>query len=68
MARVIGLGRFRGRQSWAACYRRGGPLCVTDANVMLGKIQAEFFPSVFGPNADEPLDDAVVRKIRGAGR
>ncbi|RZO37180.1 MAG: 5-oxoprolinase [Rhodospirillaceae bacterium] len=45
-----------------ACYRRGGPLCVTDANVMLGKIQAEFFPSVFGPNADEPLDDAVVRE------
>ncbi|MGB0632437.1 MAG: hydantoinase B/oxoprolinase family protein [Alphaproteobacteria bacterium] len=45
-----------------ACYRRGGPLCVTDANVMLGKIQAEFFPNVFGPNADEPLDDAVVRE------
>jgi 5-oxoprolinase (ATP-hydrolysing) len=45
-----------------ACYRRGGPLCVTDANVMLGKIQAEFFPRVFGPNADEALDDAVVRE------
>src|SRR5699024_412873 len=34
-----------------ACYRRGGPLTVTDCNVMLGKLQAEFFPSVFGPNA-----------------
>lgn len=43
-----------------ACYRRGGPLCVTDANVMLGKIQAEFFPKVFGPQADKALDDAVV--------
>ena len=39
-----------------ACYRRGGPLAVTDANVMLGKIQPEYFPKVFGPNADEPLD------------
>ncbi|MEE2998178.1 MAG: hydantoinase B/oxoprolinase family protein [Pseudomonadota bacterium] len=45
-----------------ACYRRGGPLCVTDANVMLGKIQAEFFPSVFGPNADQHLDAVVVRQ------
>ena len=45
-----------------ACYRRGGSLCVTDANVMVGKIQAEFFPTVFGPNADQPLDDAVVRE------
>jgi len=45
-----------------ACYRRGGPLCVTDANVMLGKIQPEFFPKVFGPNADEALDDDVVRQ------
>jgi 5-oxoprolinase (ATP-hydrolysing) len=39
-----------------ACYRRGGPLTVTDCNVMLGKIQARHFPHVFGPNADEPLD------------
>ncbi|MGA8048965.1 MAG: hydantoinase/oxoprolinase family protein, partial [Burkholderiales bacterium] len=44
-----------------ACYRRGGPLAVTDANVMLGRIQPEHFPRVFGPAADEPLDDAVVR-------
>ncbi|GIT59770.1 MAG: hypothetical protein Ct9H300mP19_17180 [Dehalococcoidia bacterium] len=34
-----------------ACYRRGGPLTVTDCNVMLGKLQAEFFPSVFWPGA-----------------
>ena len=45
-----------------ACYRRGGPLAVTDANVMLGKIQPDFFPHVFGPNGDEPLDADVVRE------
>jgi len=44
-----------------ACYRRGGPLTVTDANVMLGKIQADWFPRVFGPHADQPLDTEVVR-------
>ncbi|MFN5746241.1 MAG: hydantoinase/oxoprolinase family protein [Methylococcaceae bacterium] len=44
-----------------ACYRRGGPLCVTDANVMLGKLQPEFFPSVFGPDGSLPLDAAIVR-------
>ncbi len=38
-----------------ACYRRGGPLAVTDANVMLGKIQPRWFPKVFGPKADEAL-------------
>jgi 5-oxoprolinase (ATP-hydrolysing) len=48
-----------------ACYRRGGPLAVTDANVMLGRIQPEFFPRVFGPHADQPLDREVVeRKFR----
>jgi 5-oxoprolinase (ATP-hydrolysing) len=44
-----------------ACYRRGGPLAVTDANVMLGKIQPRFFPAVFGPGGDLPLDGGVVR-------
>ena len=39
-----------------ACYRRGGPLAVTDANVMLGSIQPDFFPRVFGPNGDQALD------------
>ena len=43
-----------------ACYRRGGPLCVTDANVMVGKIHPKFFPSVFGRGANEPLDEAIV--------
>ncbi|VVD82512.1 5-oxoprolinase [Pandoraea communis] len=47
-----------------AAYRRGGPLTVTDCNVMLGKIQPAHFPKVFGPNANEPLDrDVVVAKF-----
>jgi len=45
-----------------ACYRKGGPLTVTDCNVMLGKLQPEFFPRVFGPRQDESLDAAVVRE------
>jgi 5-oxoprolinase (ATP-hydrolysing) len=44
-----------------ACYRRGGPLAVTDANVMLGRIQPAYFPSVFGEAGDQPLDADVVR-------
>jgi 5-oxoprolinase (ATP-hydrolysing) len=44
-----------------ASYRRGGPLAVTDANVMVGKVQPKFFPSVFGPEANQPLDAEVVR-------
>ncbi|MEU2555215.1 hydantoinase B/oxoprolinase family protein [Streptomyces sp. NPDC013313] len=44
-----------------ACYRAGGPLTVTDANVMLGRIPAAHFPAVFGPGGDQPLDAAVVR-------
>jgi 5-oxoprolinase (ATP-hydrolysing) len=43
-----------------ACYRRGGPLTITDANLLLGKIQPRFFPRVFGPDGDEPLDAAIV--------
>jgi 5-oxoprolinase (ATP-hydrolysing) len=48
-----------------ACYRNGGPLTVTDANVMLGRIQPAHFPSVFGPDGDLPLDPDVVRKEFG---
>jgi len=43
-----------------ASYRRGGPLSVTDANVMLGKVQPRYFPKVFGPHADEPLSAEAV--------
>ncbi len=45
-----------------AAYRRGGPLCVTDCNVLLGKLQADYFPKVFGPGADQPLDIEIVRE------
>lgn len=45
-----------------ACYRRGGSLTVTDCNVMVGKIQADFFPTVFGAEGNLPLDEAVVRQ------
>ncbi len=43
------------------CYRRGGPLTVTDANVMLGRIQPALFPAVFGPSGTEPIDADAVR-------
>ena len=49
-----------------AAYRRGGPLTVTDANIMLGRIQAGHFPAVFGPEGDQPLDTAVVAEKFGA--
>ncbi|KIG14118.1 5-oxoprolinase [Enhygromyxa salina] len=57
-------GRYRvgpasaGADPGPACYRRGGPLTVTDCNVMLGKIQPQLFPRVFGPSADQPIDVA----------
>ncbi|MEJ6478119.1 MAG: hydantoinase B/oxoprolinase family protein, partial [Octadecabacter sp.] len=44
-----------------AAYRRGGPLTVTDCNVLLGKLHPDLFPPVFGPNADQPLDVDAVR-------
>src|SRR5437773_2964084 len=45
-----------------ACYRRGGPLTVTDCNVMVGKIDPALFPHVFGPGGDQPLDAEIVRE------
>jgi 5-oxoprolinase (ATP-hydrolysing) len=44
-----------------ACYRAGGPLTVTDCNLFLGRISAEHFPAVFGPNGDQPLDPEASR-------
>jgi 5-oxoprolinase (ATP-hydrolysing) len=43
-----------------ACYRRGGPLTITDCNVLLGRVRPEFFPAIFGPGADQPLDRPIV--------
>ena len=48
-----------------ASYRRGGPLTVTDANILLGRIQPRFFPRVFGPAADESLDEKIVAQRFG---
>ena len=45
-----------------ASYRRGGPLAVTDCNVMVGKLDPALFPRVFGPGGDEPLDAIIVRE------
>ena len=45
-----------------ACYRKGGRLAVTDCNVMVGKLQPEFFPQVFGLEGNLPLDAEVVRQ------
>ncbi|WP_339667681.1 hydantoinase B/oxoprolinase family protein [uncultured Roseovarius sp.] len=59
-------GRFRvgpdsaGAYPGPACYRNGGPLTVTDANVMLGKLNPDFFPPIFGPGQDQPLDRDMV--------
>jgi 5-oxoprolinase (ATP-hydrolysing) len=51
-----------GARPGPACYRHGGPLTITDCNVMLGKVRPEFFPRVFGPRGDEPLDAEVVAR------
>jgi len=48
-----------------ACYRRGGPLTITDANVLLGRIHPEHFPKVFGPDGRQPLDRAEVESRFG---
>ncbi len=64
--------RFRvGPQSAGAdpgpkCYRRGGPLTVTDANVMVGKLRAATFPRIFGSGRDQPLDEAAVHEAFAA--
>ena len=44
------------------CYRRGGPLALTDANVMAGKLMADFFPKIFGAQQNLPLDADAVRE------
>jgi 5-oxoprolinase (ATP-hydrolysing) len=48
------------------CYWRGGPLAVTDANVMVGKLLPDFFPRIFGPGQNEPLDAGAVREAFAA--
>ena len=45
-----------------ACYGNGGPLTITDCNVMLGKLRAEFFPRIFGKSRNRPLNEEIVRE------
>lgn len=44
-----------------ACYKKGGPLTVTDANLFLGRLLPQYFPKIFGPNQDEPLDYEITK-------
>ncbi|KAJ1666966.1 hypothetical protein IW140_004777 [Coemansia sp. RSA 1813] len=48
-----------------ACYRKGGPLAVTDANLLLGRLRAEHFPNIFGDSEDQPLDLETTRELFG---
>ena len=65
-------GRYRvgpesaGANPGPACYRRGGPPTVTDANVVLGRVSPAHFPAVFGPAGDQPLDDEAARAALAA--
>ncbi|KAM0418807.1 hypothetical protein ACHAPT_012248 [Fusarium lateritium] len=45
-----------------AAYRKGGPLTITDANLLLGRLLPDYFPNIFGPHEDQPLDVAIVRQ------
>jgi 5-oxoprolinase (ATP-hydrolysing) len=51
-----------GAKPGPVCYRQNGPLTITDCNVMLGKLNAGFFPKVFGKSGQEPLDEASVKQ------
>jgi 5-oxoprolinase (ATP-hydrolysing) len=63
-ARLLVGPESAGANPGPAAYGRGGPLTVTDCNVLLGKIQPDHFPRLFGPSGDQPLDrDIVVRKF-----
>ena len=61
-ARFLAGPESAGAQPGPACYRQGGPLTVTDCNLILGKLQAAHFPHVFGPHADRPLDLAAAEE------
>ncbi|KZT30107.1 5-oxoprolinase [Neolentinus lepideus HHB14362 ss-1] len=52
-----------GAEPGPACYRKGGPLAVTDANLLLGRLIPDYFPKIFGPSEREPLDGAASRRL-----
>ena len=61
-ARLLVGPESAGANPGPAAYGRGGPLTVTDCNVLLGKIQPDHFPRLFGPNGDQPLDREIVAR------
>jgi 5-oxoprolinase (ATP-hydrolysing) len=56
------MSQSAGAHPGPACYRKGGPLTITDANLFLGRLVVSSFPSIFGPKANEPLDVEIVTK------
>ena len=61
LADSIGLpSQSAGAHPGPACYRKGGPLTITDANLFLGRLIPDFFPAIFGPEENLPLDSKIV--------
>lgn len=56
------LSYFTGCSYIDSYYRKGGPLAVSDANLFLGRLLPEYFPKIFGPSEDQPLDVDIVRE------
>src|SRR5437763_13779918 len=65
-ARVRGGPESAGANPGPKCYRRGGPLALTGAHVMTGKLIPDFFPKIFGPQQHQPLDSEAVRRAFAA--
>ncbi len=60
--RLLAGPQSAGADPGPACYGNGGPLTITDCNVMLGKLRADFFPAIFGESRDRPLDESIVAR------
>lgn len=60
--RVLTREQSAGAHPGPACYRKGGPLTVTDANLFLGRLVLGSFPPIFGENSDQPLDPSIVER------
>ena len=58
--------RSAGADPGPACYGKGGPLTITDCNLVAGKLRTAFFPRVFGPDGDAPLDEKAARRALAA--
>lgn len=58
---ILGLDQISLISTGPVCYDKGGPLAVTDANLLLGRLLPQHFPQIFGPNEDQPLNAAATR-------